>query len=111
LEGNFRDLENIAKDYKIFNDFDEETREEICSEMKIPVSALEYTKKCYEMYHLNPPTMEKIEVKIPTDFDAKSIADVFHRQLREWAIKKFGTRKEAAIQLSVSEKTLDNWKE
>ncbi len=111
LEGNFRDLENIAKDYKIFNDFDEKTREEICSEMEIPVSALEYTKKCYEMYHLNPPTTEKIEVKIPTDFDAKSIADVFHRQLREWAIKKFGTRKEAAIQLSVSEKTLDNWKE
>lgn len=111
LEGNFRDLENIAKDYKIFNDFNEKTRQEICSEMRIPVSAFEYTKKCYELYHLMPAPSEKIEVKIPQNFDAKSIEAVFHQQLREWAIKKFGSRKEAAIQLGKSEKTLDNWKE
>ncbi len=108
LEGNFRDLENIAKDYKIFGDFDDATRQEICSEMKIPVSAFEYAKKCYEMYHSNPPSMDKIEVKID-DNDAQNIEKEFHQRLTDWAIKKFGSRKEAAIQLNVSEKTLNNW--
>ncbi|MBO7463493.1 MAG: sigma 54-interacting transcriptional regulator [Bacteroidales bacterium] len=109
LEGNFRDLENIAKDYKIFLDFDSRTQQEICSEMKIPVSAFEYAKKCYELYHFNPVPSEMLKVKIPQGYDAKSIEAVFHKELRKWAETKFGSRKEAAKQLDVSEKTLDNW--
>ncbi|MCR5455430.1 MAG: sigma 54-interacting transcriptional regulator [Bacteroidales bacterium] len=110
LDGNFRDLQNIAKDYKIFYyDFDEDIRREICSEMKIPVSPFEYAKKCFEMYHANNKASEKIEIKIQ-DADAKTLEQDFHRQLRDWAIKKYGSRKEAAIKLDVSEKTLNNWK-
>lgn len=109
LEGNFRDLENIAKDYKVFGDFDSHTRKEICSAMKIPDSPFEYAKKCYEMYHSNPPSMGKIEVKVESK-DAKTIENEFHRQLMDWAIKKFGSRKEAAKQLGVSERTLNKWK-
>jgi DNA-binding NtrC family response regulator len=108
LKGNYRDLQNIIRYYCIFDKFDTHSRQEICSEMKIPVSAFEYAKKCYEMYHSNPPSMDKIEVKID-DNNAQNIEKEFHRQLTNWAIKKFGSRKEAAIQLNVSEKTLNNW--
>lgn len=108
LKGNFRDLENIAKDYKIFNEFDEDTKKAICSEMKIPISPFEYAKKCYELYHCEPTSAEKIEIKISGD--AKSIEKDFHKKLREWAIQKFGSRKEAANRLGVTDKTLDNWK-
>lgn len=108
LKGNYRDLQNIIRYYCIFDKFDTHSRKEICSEMKIPVSAFEYAKKCYEMYHSNPPSMDKIEVKID-DNDAQNIEKEFHQRLTDWAIKKFGSRKEAAIQLNVSEKTLNNW--
>lgn len=111
LEGNFRDLENIAKDYKIFLDFNESIRREICSEMKIPVSPLDYAKKCYELYHSNPVVSDKIEVKISDGIvDAGSIEKTFRQELNKWALQKFGSRKKAAKKLSVSEKTLNNWK-
>ena len=109
LKGNFRDLENIAKDYKIFNEFDEDTQKAICSEMKIPISPFEYAKKCYEQYHCESTSAEKIEIKIPDSADAKALEKNFHQQLRKWAENKYGSRKEAAKQLGVSEKTLGNW--
>ena len=109
LAGNFRDLENIAKDYKIFGDFDSDTQKEICNNLQIPIEPFEYAKKCYEMYHSESTSSEKIEIKIK-DSAAHAIEKDFHRQLTDWAIKKFGSRKEAAKQLGVSEKTLNNWK-
>lgn len=113
LKGNFRDLENIAKDYKIFKEFDEDTQKAICSEMEIRNSPrnlpFEYAKKCYEKYHCEPTSAEKIEIKIPEVADAKALEKAFHHQLRKWAENKFGSRKEAAKQLGVSEKTLGNW--
>ena len=109
LAGNFRDLENIAKDYKIFGDFDSDTQKKICNNLQIPIEPFEYAKKCYEMYHSESTSSEKIEIKIK-DSAAHAIEKDFHRQLTDWAIKKFGSRKEAAKQLGVSEKTLNNWK-
>lgn len=111
LKGNFRDLENIAKDYKIFGEFEPNEQKEICREMKIPVSPFEYAKKCFELYHSNPAVGNTIETKIPeVKTDAKSIENAFHQELRKWAEEKYGSRKEAARKLGVSEKTLDNWK-
>lgn len=111
LKGNFRDLENIAKDYKIFGEFEPDVQKEICREMKIPVSPFEYAKKCFELYHSNPAVGNTIETKIPEEMtDAKSIENAFHQELRKWAEEKYGSRKEAARKLCVSEKTLDNWK-
>ena len=109
LKGNFRDLENIAKDYKIFKEFDKDTQKAICNEMKIPISPFEYAKKCYELYHCESTSAEKIEIKIPDSADAKTLEKNFHQQLRKWAENKYGSRKEAAKQLGVSEKTLGNW--
>ncbi len=109
LKGNFRDLENIAKDYKIFNEFDENTKKAICSEMEIQISPFEYAKTCYELYHCESLSAEKIEIKIPNAVDAKTLEKNFHQQLRKWAENKYGSRKEAAKQLRVSEKTLGNW--
>ena len=110
LKGNFRDLENIAKDFKIFNEFEEDIKKAICSEMKIPISPFEYAKKCYELYHCEPMSAEKIEIELPDNADADIIERAFRKQLNEWAIKKYGSRKEAANELGVSEKTLWNWK-
>ena len=113
LKGNFRDLENIAKDYKIFGEFGPNEQKEICSEMDIPVpsTSFEYAKKCFELYHSNPAVGNTIETKIPEGkTDAKSIENAFHQELRKWAEEKYGSRKEAARKLGVSEKTLDNWK-
>ncbi len=111
LKGNFRDLENIAKDYKIFGEFEPDVQKEICREMKIPVSPFEYAKKCFELYHSNPAVGNTIITEIPEEMtDAKSIENAFHQELRKWAEKKYGSRKEAARKLGVSEKTLDNWK-
>ena len=111
LKGNFRDLENIAKDYKIFGEFEPDVQKEICREMKIPVSPFEYAKKCFELYHSNPAVGNTIETKIPEGkTDARSIENAFHQELRKWAEEKYGSRKEAARKLCVSEKTLDNWK-
>lgn len=111
LKGNFRDLENIAKDYKIFGEFEPNEQKEICREMKIPVSPFEYAKKCFELYHSNPAVGNTIETKIPEGkTDARSIENAFHQELRKWAEEKYGSRKEAALKLGVSEKTLDNWK-
>ena len=113
LKGNFRDLENIAKDYKIFGEFGPNEQKEICREMDIPVpsTSFEYAKKCFELYHSNPAVGNTIETKIPEGkTDAKSIENVFHQELRKWAEEKYGSRKAAARKLGVSEKTLDNWK-
>ncbi len=108
LEGNFRDLENIAKDYKIFSDFDSNTQKAICKNLKIHVDPFEYAKKCYEMYHSCPISNDKIEINIAGN-NAQTIEKDFHLQLTDLAIKKYGSRKEAAVQLNVSEKTLHNW--
>ena len=108
FEGNYRDLENIAKDYKIFGDFDPDTQKEICKNLKIHVDQFEYAKKCYEMYHSNPTPMDKIEVKVEGN-NAKQIENDFQRQLKDIAIKKYGSRKKAAEQLGVTERTLNNW--
>jgi transposase len=34
----------------------------------------------------------------------------FQHKLQDWAINKYGSRKEAAKHLDVTEKTLNNWK-
>lgn len=110
MKGNYRDLQNIIRDYTIFLDFDELTRQEICDNMEIPNSPLEYTKKCYEKYHSNPISQETIPIQIPSNINLKSIEKEFKKQIYKWALSKYSTRKEAAKQLCTSEKTLGNWK-
>ena len=52
--------------------------------------------------------MDKIEVKVEGN-NAKQIENDFQRQLKDIAIKKYGSRKKAAEQLGVTERTLNNW--
>lgn len=89
-----------------FNQFDSETKTLI--EEKSP---FEYAKNTFTKYHSQIPQNEKgILIKTASDVLAKDFDMDFHYKLGEWARENFGSRKEAAIKLNVSEKTLDNWK-
>jgi transcriptional regulator with PAS, ATPase and Fis domain len=109
LRGNYRDLQNIVRYYKIFNEFDEKTKKEICNQYNIKCSALDYAKECFEKYHLVSDGKEKITVDIDLS-DSKNIKNSVLSQFANWAIEKFGSRKNAAKELDITEKTLYNWK-
>ena len=138
LYGNRRDLEKIAMYYNIYNHFDKENQ-------KHEISALEYTKRIFELCKSPPPeqTANEIEMRLNlfnTAFEyakrelkkwessqpeqAGNTVDIKHNlfkiaaevhedigfYLQEWAIERYGSRKEAANKLGVDEKTLYNWK-
>jgi len=110
LRGNYRDLQNIVRYYKIFNEFDEKTKNGICNQYGINCSALDYTKKCFEKYHLTSDGKEKFIADIDLS-DSKNIKNSVLSQFANWAIEMFGSRKNAAKELGISEKTLYNWKQ
>ena len=112
LKGNYRDLQNIVRYYKIFNEFDKKTQKEICKQHGISCNscnAYNYAKKCFEKYHLASDGKEKIIVDIDLS-DSKNIKNAVLSQFANWAIEKFGSRKNAAKELDITEKTLYNWK-
>ena len=107
LYGNFRDLQKIAMYYNAFNSFDYETKRMISEK-----SAFEYAKNEFEKYHLSDSKI--IENNSLFEFSISKKADEleadFKYYLQNWAVEKFHSRKEAALNLGVSEKTLNDWK-
>jgi transcriptional regulator with AAA-type ATPase domain len=107
LYGNFRDLQKIAIYYNAYNQFDEETRM-----MLDESNAFQYAKNEFEKYHsfqANPKNDDTL-FKFSFEKNALEIEADFKCHLQDWAAKRFGSRKEAAKQLGVSEKALNDWK-
>lgn len=102
LNGNFRDLQKIAMYYHIYQEFDEETRGMI--QQKSPLS---FAKTQYKAYVSYEPKSEELFSQGKTYREMES---VFHSKLADWAIKNYGSRKQAAEKLDVTEKTLNNWR-
>jgi transcriptional regulator with AAA-type ATPase domain len=107
LSGNWRDLEKIAMYYYAFNQFEDETKK-----MLNENNAFQYAKNEFEKYH-SLETISKNDdtiFKFSTEKNAVEIEADFKCFLQDWAIKKFGSRKEAAIRLGVTEKAFNDWK-
>jgi transcriptional regulator with AAA-type ATPase domain len=107
LSGNWRDLEKIAMYYYAFNQFEDETKK-----MLNENNAFQYAKNEFEKYH-SLETLSKNDdtiFKFSTEKNAVEIEADFKCFLQDWAIKKFGSRKEAAIRLGVTEKAFNDWK-
>ncbi len=102
LYGNYRDLQKIAMYYNAFNQFE---FKDILREK----TALEYAKTEFEKYHSPTRQNKSIGFNVSPEKTADEMLADFQFQLQEWATKKW-SRKEAAKQLKVSEKTLNNWK-
>ena len=102
LDGNFRDLQKIAMYYHIYQVFDEETRGMI--QQKSPLA---FAKTQYKAYVSYEPKSEELFSQGKTYREMES---VFHSKLGDCAIKKYGSRKQAAEKLDVTEKTLNNWR-
>jgi transcriptional regulator with AAA-type ATPase domain len=98
LRGNYRDLQKIAIYYHTYNLFDEKN--------KPAKSALDYAKNEFQKYGAKAPE-QKIEC---FSFKAKEIEMKFYFELQKWAIGKYGSKKKAAEELGVEERTLTNWK-
>ena len=102
LKGNFRDLQKIAMYYHIYQKFDEETRGMI--QQKSPLA---FAKTQYKAYVSYEPKSEELFSQGKT---YREMVSVFHSKLEDWAIKNYGSRKQAAEKLDVTEKTLNNWR-
>lgn len=112
LHGNFRDLQKIAVYYHAFQCFDEELKASLPH--KTP---LDYAKEEFEKYHLQSaqPTAQYPECFFNKQQTTKALIETYKRELGQWAIQNFGSRKAAvehfkALGDTVTEKTLDNWK-
>jgi transcriptional regulator with AAA-type ATPase domain len=105
LSGNWRDLEKIAMYYNAFNQFRDTTKGLLKEK-----TAYQYAKTEFEKYHSVAPTSKGIEFEIVPEKTATEMLSDFQFQLQEWAVKKYGSRKEAAERLGVTEKSLNNWK-
>jgi transcriptional regulator with AAA-type ATPase domain len=109
LYGNYRDLQKIAIYYNVFNSFDDETKK-----LLEESNAFQYAKNEFEKYH-SPEILEnKSKYFVDNKTSTKMIED-FKFDLRNWAIDKFKSRKKAISHFqslgdSITEKTLDNWK-
>jgi transcriptional regulator with PAS, ATPase and Fis domain len=107
LSGNWRDLEKIAMYYYAFDQFEDETKK-----MLNENNAFQYAKNEFEKYH-SLETLSKNDdtiFKFSTEKNAVEIEADFKCFLQDWATKKFGSRKEAAIRLGVTEKAFNDWK-
>ena len=102
LKGNYRDLQRIAMYYHIYQVFDDETRAMI--PQKTPLA---FAKAQFQEYISYEPKREKLFSKGKTYEEMNA---EYHKKLEEWAIRTYNTRANAALQLGVSEKTLNNWK-
>lgn len=110
LYGNYRDLQKIAIYYNAFQSFDEET-----IKMLDETTAFEYAKNEFEKYH--SPEVETSNTKyFDENLTTKNMIANFKYELRNWMLDKFkGSRKEAILHFqnlgdTITEKTLDNWK-
>ena len=116
LNGNYRDLQKIAMNYRAFTIFEPEDRKKICQNLKIPCDALSYTKTQFELYHkqsnsLSPTTKENV-ISVELDInnlDAKSLQKKFRIQLLNWAKKNYKTNIEIAEALKMTPKQVGNW--
>lgn len=110
LYGNYRDLQKIAMYYNAFQSFDEETRK-----MLDETTAFQYAKNEFEKYH-SPEVIENRTKFFVENMTTKQMIENFKYELRNWALDKFnGSRKEAILHFqnlgdTITEKTLDNWK-
>jgi transcriptional regulator with AAA-type ATPase domain len=107
LYGNFRDLQKIAMYYKAFKDFDSEIKK-----MLDEKTAFQYVKNEFEKYHSPQKEIDNkgVNIQITETKTANNMIVEFQHKLQDWAINKYGSRTEAAKQLGVTEKTLNNWK-
>lgn len=107
LYGNYRDLQKIAMYYNAFNQFDSETRKLLNEK-----TAFEYAKNEFEKYHSTQTNIEVPDTRFEFSQKKKALeieAD-FKFFLQEWAVNKYKSRKQAALELGVSEKALNDWK-
>jgi transcriptional regulator with AAA-type ATPase domain len=107
LYGNYRDLQKIAIYYNAFNQFDNETKSML--KEKTP---FQYAKNEFEKYHSQEIQADNSDICFrinPKKTSDEIVAD-FRYYLQDWAIKEYGSRKIVAEKLSVTEKTLNNWK-
>ena len=107
LYGNYRDLQKIAMYYNVFNQFDEVTKK-----LLNETNAFQYAKNEFEKYHSLDVGSKNDDTIFKFSFEKNAVeieAD-FKYFLQERAIKKFGSRKEAASHLGVTEKALNDWK-
>lgn len=107
LPGNWRDLEKIAMYYNAFNQFDEVTKK-----LLNETNAFQYAKNEFEKYHSLDVGSKNDDTIFKFSFEKNAVeieAD-FKFFLQEWAVNKFGSRKEAASRLGVTEKAFNDWK-
>ena len=109
LYGNYRDLQKIAMYYNAFQSFDEETKK-----MIEETTAFQYAKNEFEKYHSSEDKINRLKY-FDENLTTKEMIANFKFDLQEWAIKKFKGRKKAILHFqnigdTITEKTLDNWK-
>lgn len=107
LYGNYRDLQKVAIYFNAFNSFDD-----ITISMLDEKTPFEYAKKQFEAYHSDNITIqdEGASFKLTVGKNANELDVDFKHFLQDWAIQKYGSRKDAADQLGVDVKSLNNWK-
>jgi transcriptional regulator with AAA-type ATPase domain len=138
LYGNRRDLEKIAMYYNIYNQFDKENQKQEISafeytkrifelykspppeqtaneiEMRLNLfnTAFEYAKCELKKWESSQPEQagNTVDIKHNLFKIAAEVHEDIGFYLQEWAIGKYGSRKEAANKLGVDEKTLYNWR-
>jgi DNA-binding NtrC family response regulator len=71
---------------------------------------LAYAKEQFEKYHLIAPPSQSEKYNFSWGKTAKQMKAEYEYALQQWAIEKYGSRKETSEKLGVSEKTLNNWK-
>jgi transcription termination factor NusB len=93
--------------HNAFSQFDNETKK-----MLNETTASEYAINEFEKYHSMDTNSKNTDssFKFSIEKNALEIEADFKCFLQDWAIKKYGSRKEAAIRLGVSEKSFNDWK-
>lgn len=110
LYGNYRDLQKIAMYYNVFNQFDEVTKD-----MLNQPNAFEYAKNEFEKYHSPIVQLESEKFNYNINQTTKEMIADYLFQLQDWAVSKFGGRKQAiehfkSIGDTVVDKTFNDWK-
>ena len=105
FDGNYRDLQRIAMNYHAYMHFEEEVKSYLASNGI--ASPLDFAKTQYETMC---PNLRENEQIFKIGNTAAELEREYRYRLQEWAIHTYKTRANAALQLGVSEKTLNNWK-
>lgn len=110
LFGNFRDLQKIAMYFNVFNQFDEETKKMINE-----TTAIQYAKHEFEKYHSSPIHNSLEKFNFNTYQTTKEMIADYQFQLQDWAVKTFGSGKNAERHFqdlgdTFTVKSLNDWK-